>query len=102
VSPEPVSVSRAWLAEHLARDEIEGPDRLRLLAGRGGEHLPDPGPTICSCFNVGANQIAALTTSGECASVEAVGERLNAGTNCGSCRSEIQRILNATRVREAI
>jgi assimilatory nitrate reductase catalytic subunit len=102
VGPEPVAVSRAWLADHLANPAIDPADRLRILAGRGGEDLPDPGATICSCFNVGANQIAAVVASGECASVEAVGAVLHAGTNCGSCRSEIQRIVTASHIREAI
>ncbi|PLT97397.1 hypothetical protein BMJ34_18150, partial [Sinorhizobium medicae] len=30
-----------------------------------------------------------------CHSVEAVGEKLSAGTNCGSCRAEIRGIINA-------
>ncbi len=102
VGREPVPVSRAWLADHLASPAIDSRDRLRILAGRGGEDVPDPGATICSCFNVGVNQIAAVIASGECASVEAVGAVLNAGTNCGSCRSEIQRIVTASRIREAI
>ena len=36
-----------------------------------------------------------------CSTVEAIGETLNAGTNCGSCRAEIREILNGTRIAAA-
>jgi assimilatory nitrate reductase catalytic subunit len=46
------------------------------------------------------NQIAAAVAAG-CASVDAIGATLKAGTNCGSCRSEIRAIVNAGRVQAA-
>ncbi len=96
VGPAPVAVSRIWMAGRLDGD-IEAPaERLRLLAGRGGDNLPDPGAIVCSCFSVGVNQIAAAVLSGGCTTVEAVGAALGAGTNCGSCRAEIQRLIHET------
>ncbi len=54
---------------------------------------PDPGPVLCSCFNVGVNTIlTAIEQQGLC-TVEAVGAALQAGTNCGSCRPEIATLL---------
>ena len=44
---------------------------------------------------IGIDQIAAAVRSG-CCSVDQIGTALKAGTNCGSCRSEIKRILDAT------
>jgi assimilatory nitrate reductase catalytic subunit len=35
-------------------------------------------------------------------SVEAVGEALRAGTNCGSCRPEIGRIVHEHAIKEAV
>ena len=35
-------------------------------------------------------------TDGGCTSVEAVGALLQAGTNCGSCRPEIRKIIGET------
>jgi assimilatory nitrate reductase catalytic subunit len=52
----------------------------------------DRGATICSCFGVGTNEIAAAVGRG-CRTVDAIGERLHAGTNCGSCRGEIKKII---------
>lgn len=99
VAPEPVAVSRSWAADQLGQ-AIGAPDRLRLLAGRAGAAQPDRGALVCSCFDVGAGQIAAAVAGG-CHTVAAVGEALQAGTNCGSCRSEIGRIIDAVRVQKA-
>ncbi|MFN7093489.1 MAG: bacterioferritin-associated ferredoxin, partial [Allorhizobium sp.] len=44
--------------------------------------------------SVGVNDIRRAIDHG-CRSVEAVGDALAAGTNCGSCRPEIRRILDA-------
>ncbi|PVE21556.1 nitrate reductase [Microvirga sp. KLBC 81] len=101
VAPQPVAGSRTWVIEHLTRSEIRGADRLRLLSGRPGADQVDPGPIVCACFSVGANQILAAVEAGA-TSVEAVGDALRAGTNCGSCRVEIRRLINAATVKEAI
>ena len=93
VAPEPVAVSRSWAADQLGRS-ISATDRLRLLAGRASAAQPDRGALVCSCFDVGAGQIAAAVAGG-CRTVEAVGAAVQAGTNCGSCRSEIRRIIDA-------
>ncbi len=100
VAPEPVAVSRAWAAEQLEAEAIEPGARLRLLAGRAGAEQPDRGAIVCACFEVGANQIRASIAAG-CADVAAVGAALKAGTNCGSCRSEIGRLIDANRSRQA-
>ncbi len=92
LSREPVAVSRGWAASQLAAAH-PSPARYRLLAGRGGADRPDPGAIVCSCFSVGVNEIAGAVTSGRAMSVEEVGRLLQAGTNCGSCRSEIAGIV---------
>jgi assimilatory nitrate reductase catalytic subunit len=99
VAPEPVAVSRSWAADQLGQ-AIAAPDRLRLLAGRAGAAQPDRGALVCSCFDIGSGQIAAAVASG-CRTVAAVGEVLQAGTNCGSCRSEIARIIDAGHIQKA-
>jgi assimilatory nitrate reductase catalytic subunit len=101
VAPEPVAVSRVWAADRLGDETLEPAQRLRLLAGRAGADQPDRGAIVCSCFEIGVNQIVASITTGGCSSVEAVGEALKAGTNCGSCRSEIRRLIDGTRIQKA-
>ncbi|WP_338016774.1 molybdopterin dinucleotide binding domain-containing protein [Oleomonas cavernae] len=100
VSPEPVEISRGWVVGQLGAT-IDAAARFRILAGRGGEAGADPGATICSCFSVGINQITAVIRGGQATSVEAVGACLKAGTNCGSCRMEIGRLIDAHAVAKA-
>jgi assimilatory nitrate reductase catalytic subunit len=100
IGPEPVHVSRDWLAGRLGDDMVPR-DRLRLLAGRGGADQPDPGATVCSCFSIGINQIVRAIEVGRATTVAEIGDALKAGTNCGSCRSEIGRIIRSTSVQVA-
>jgi assimilatory nitrate reductase catalytic subunit len=88
-SPLPVGVSRSWVAAQLG----EGCFGTAVLAGRGGLDQPDPGPTVCACFAVGANQIRSAITTDGCRTVDDIGDVLSAGTNCGSCKSEIHNLL---------
>ena len=99
VDRKPVAVSRAWLGERLSAD-IGGAERLRILAGRGGSGAVDPGAIVCGCFTVGVNQIVSAVSTKGCGSVDAVGVLLGAGTSCGSCRAEIQRIIRETPLPE--
>jgi assimilatory nitrate reductase catalytic subunit len=96
LSPDPVLVSRQWAVTLLGED-ITPARRSDVLAGRPGADRPDPGPTICVCFGVGANQIAAAARGG-CHTVEAIGGALKAGTNCGSCRNDIRALVDSNRV----
>lgn len=100
VSPEPVCVSRQWAVSQLEERHGDRQARSRLIAGRPAAGRPDKGAIVCSCFSVGINEINAAAQSG-CRSVEAVGAALSAGTNCGSCRPEIRRILDATQALAA-
>ncbi|MBX4870722.1 nitrate reductase [Rhizobium bangladeshense] len=90
---EPVAVARNWAISQLTAAHGDLRKRFALVAGRPGAGRADPGATVCSCFSVGVNQIAAAVRGG-CHSVEAVGKETSAGTNCGSCRSEIGRIID--------
>ena len=91
VAREPVAAARSWLAERLGAP-IAPEDRLRLLAGRPGAEGRNRGPTVCACFDVGRNEILEAAAQG-CATVAAVGARLRAGMNCGSCRGEIAKLV---------
>ncbi|TGQ71597.1 nitrate reductase [Mesorhizobium sp. M00.F.Ca.ET.186.01.1.1] len=100
VAPGPVAVSRGWATQQLEEAHASQRQRFRIVAGRAGADRPDVGATVCSCFNVGINQIVAAVTGG-CTTVEAIGGTLKAGTNCGSCRSEIRAIIRANQVQAA-
>ncbi|MDK3073688.1 molybdopterin-dependent oxidoreductase [Sedimentitalea sp. JM2-8] len=95
VAREPVAIMRDYLAT------LPGTLSPQVLGGRPPAGVPDPGPVLCSCFGVGVNSIVAAVETRGLMSVDAVGEALQAGTNCGSCRPEIAALLSALNAREA-
>ncbi|MGE4218742.1 MAG: molybdopterin-dependent oxidoreductase [Alphaproteobacteria bacterium] len=100
LSADPVAVSRSWAVEQLAAECSTAQARLTVLAGRAGRGQPDRGALVCSCYGVGANQIAAAVRAG-CATPDEIGTELQAGTGCGSCRGEIKAIIDACRFQAA-
>ena len=93
--------ARDWLVSLLGSSEpLTLPERNALLSGRSPTPVPSAGRIVCSCFNVGVNQIAGAVANG-CRSLEEIGARLSAGTNCGSCRPEIRRIIEAGQAQAA-
>lgn len=100
LAPDPVSVSRNWAIGQLSEPHADARTRFAVVAGRPGAGRSDPGATVCSCFSVGVNQIVAAVRGG-CRTVEAIGETLYAGTNCGSCRAEIRGIIDGCQVAAA-
>ncbi|AXR08514.1 nitrate reductase [Salinimonas sediminis] len=51
------------------------------------------GPLVCSCFKVRQQRIVTAIEQG-CNSVTALGSTLQCGTNCGSCKGELARLVN--------
>lgn len=96
VAPEPVALSRSHVAAVLGSDEAPG-----SLAGRAGNDQPDEGALVCACFGVGVNTILHGIASQNLLTVDAIGSALRAGTNCGSCRPELKRLLEAPRGAES-
>ena len=102
VSAEPVAVSRAWICEQLTRSEIPTEAQAAILAGRPGDDGSDSGSVVCSCHNVGIRAIETAIREGGCESVDSVGAATFAGTNCGSCRPEISRLIARMRAHEPL
>lgn len=98
LSPSSVVVSRSWAVEELAKPYHEPKDRFSVIAGRAGANQADKGALVCACFSVGVNEISSAITKDGCRDVEAIGHLLKAGTNCGSCRTEIKGIIDAHSV----
>jgi assimilatory nitrate reductase catalytic subunit len=97
--PSPKLPSPEWLKTQFDRPGIPSAERRALLAGIPFEGAVDEGAIVCVCFQVGAARIAAAAES--CGrSVEGIGRRLGAGTNCGSCIPEIRRLLTGARPSE--
>ncbi|ALH80070.1 nitrate reductase [Sphingopyxis macrogoltabida] len=81
---------RDWLIAQLAAPTVAP----TLLAGRAPGIQADRGPVICVCFDVGLKSITAAIRDQKLADVAAIGAALGAGTNCGSCRPALGRILS--------
>jgi assimilatory nitrate reductase catalytic subunit len=101
VAPEPVAASRAWVCRQFDAGQLDCATRRLLLAGRAGQGAADPGPIVCSCFAVGRNQILAVLGEGKAATLDDVGRATAAGSNCGSCRAEIQGLIDHVTVQAA-
>ncbi|MDX1818479.1 MAG: molybdopterin-dependent oxidoreductase [Marinobacter sp.] len=81
-----------WLDQCFAETELSQEQRQCLLAGRAVD-TEDSGRLICTCFQVGEKQVEAAISNGE-RSIDALGQSLQCGTNCGSCIPELRRILD--------
>ncbi len=78
----------AWNAE-----SIDKQMRRVVLSGKRLDGAADEGPNVCACFGVPEGRIMAAIKEGA-TSVDAIGAKLKAGTNCGSCKPELKRLLS--------
>ncbi|WP_210528727.1 nitrate reductase [Rubellimicrobium arenae] len=101
VAPPDRLPDRAWLLSLLeSARPLSALDRRALLSGRAPSPQPDKGRIVCACLGVGVNEIADAVRAGA-TSVDAIGNATRAGTNCGSCRSEIRELIHAQRLLAA-
>jgi assimilatory nitrate reductase catalytic subunit len=92
IAPDHKLVSRSWLSGLFAEQALSPNARTSLLTGRPQDAGQDIGLIVCSCFGVGQRQITAEIHKGA-NSIDALGQRLKAGTNCGACKPEIGKLL---------
>jgi assimilatory nitrate reductase catalytic subunit len=92
VGPERDMVALDGLVEAFARPRLDAEQCKAALAGRPACGGAPKGRLICSCFGVRHEAILAAVRGGA-THVDAVGELLKAGTNCGSCKPEIRRVI---------
>jgi assimilatory nitrate reductase catalytic subunit len=91
-SAGPVEVSRHWLQQLLGTEV----NAAQVLAGRPAAGLADNGPIVCSCNGVGRNTISSFIKGHAGATLKMVCQNTNAGMGCGSCRPEVQKLINET------
>lgn len=80
---------RDWLIAQLSAPDVAP----TLLAGRAPGVQADHGAIICVCFDIGVKTIVAAVRERQLVDVASIGAALGAGTNCGSCRPALARIL---------
>ena len=93
ISPRPNLPSRTWLATLFAKERIDDTDRAGLLIGQAPDPRADTGPIVCSCFGVGKTTLWDAIVKHKLATPQEVGQKLRAGTNCGSCVGEIKTLI---------
>jgi len=93
VGPSPKLPPPDWLKSLFDQTTLSLGTRRHLLSGMPSDGATDEGPVVCVCFQVGAKRIEKTAAEAGCCSMEGVGRKLGAGTNCGSCIPEIRRIL---------
>ncbi len=92
--------ARDWLLTQFHEAEFETEARFNLLSGRPADPSADTGPVVCSCFNVGQNTINNAIIEQNLVSVDQIGKCLKAGTNCGSCKPELQTLLSEMSLQQ--
>ncbi len=93
VSPGPALHGREWIAQLFASDTLNDAQRARLLAGSPGTGEKGADRMICACYSVSAGVIREAIAREGINSVEEIGRRLKAGSNCGSCKPELKALL---------
>jgi assimilatory nitrate reductase catalytic subunit len=92
-SDKPVAAARDWLQSQLGKHV----NPLEILAGRPLQAGEDKGPILCACMNVGRNQISHFIDKNPGTTLQTVCDATSAGTGCGSCRIEVQRMIHETQ-----
>ncbi len=93
VAPDRPEGAFDWLSAAFAAETLVPAERAAILSGRPPAGTVETGPVVCACFSVGRDQIAAAVAAGGLATIEEIGAVLGAGTNCGSCKPELARLL---------
>ncbi len=93
LSPRPDLPERTWLGSLFAKSRIGDRDRAGLLMGQSSDTRTDTGPVVCSCFGVGRTTLCQAIEQHHLRTPKDVGQKLRAGTNCGSCLSEIKALI---------
>jgi assimilatory nitrate reductase catalytic subunit len=94
----PIIFHRAWFESLLQESELSNEHTHALLHGEVADEFAR-GSIVCSCFKVGEKTIHDAIETKQCKSVEALGAELKCGTNCGSCKPELKKLLAAHDVK---
>ncbi|MCU7852975.1 MAG: molybdopterin-dependent oxidoreductase [Candidatus Thiodiazotropha sp. (ex Monitilora ramsayi)] len=94
IGPDHQLPKRDWLVQLFSKRQLTREERLRLLAGTPGNAQEDAGKTVCACFGVGLNTLIHGIRERGLRTTDDIGKVLRAGTNCGSCLSEIKTVIH--------
>jgi len=94
IAPKNIFPERGWIDGLFSDRELAADARQEILAGRAPGAQSNAGRTVCACLGVGLNAIVRALQDGRAMDVEGLGALLGAGTSCGSCRPELQAIVD--------
>jgi len=94
IAPNHKLPAHDWLEPLFDKANINGDERIALLAGKPLAAQEDSGPTVCACFGVGYETIRQAIHEKRITSVEGITAELKAGGNCGSCLPELKSLLH--------
>ena len=86
--------SREWLSALFGKSTLSAAERATLLAAQPAAQVGVEGPLVCACARISRSAIDALIAKGS-RNVQELGRQLRAGTQCGSCVPELQRMIRA-------
>ncbi len=98
VAPTTDLPARNWLASLFSRESVSDVRAHLLAGGPPSQGTVTDGGLVCACFGVGKDTIIDTIRQERLGTVEAVGQSLKAGTNCGSCITEIKALLRLAQV----
>jgi assimilatory nitrate reductase catalytic subunit len=94
ISERPALPSYGWLSGLFQKPRLSETERGCVLsAGPPGEGS-GAGATVCACLSISRSTIETAIAQG-CHDVRAIGAKLRAGTQCGSCVPEVKRMIRA-------
>ncbi|CAK0778744.1 hypothetical protein WCLP8_780004 [uncultured Gammaproteobacteria bacterium] len=103
LDPDGPAVPPSWLVQRFALAEVPAEQRPWLLCDRppdggasGGAEAR--GRIVCACMNVTEQSILTAVADHGLTNADQVGASTEAGTNCGSCRSEITTLIERSQI----
>ncbi len=93
IGPDEQLPTRDWLISLFRQEALSPRERASLLSGEPPRDQQDAGRIVCACFTVGEKTLLQAIREQGLDSVEAIGQALQAGTNCGSCIPELKQLL---------
>lgn len=99
IAKTPELPSKTWLSGLFNKDSISDAARLNLLSGLPGPGEQEAGKVVCACFSIGRNVLLEAIHSQQLTTTSLIGKSLKAGTNCGFCIPELNKIIKESDAR---
>lgn len=100
ISSSNIEVDPNWLNSLLSSENVT-PEQLHGVLNMQPDEQFKQGKLVCSCFKVGENTIIDAIKTG-CDSVDSLGQQLQCGTNCGSCKSELSQMIKQHKPKRLV